>query len=103
MPENLPENLPDNLPENRSEPQVPSGASRLFDLRYLIGTLFTFYGLVLTIASFVVSHRRSGTVDIDLWLGLGMLGLGVFFLLWARLRPLPGGGPSAVTGTRPQD
>jgi len=68
--------------------EVSSGASRLFDLRYLIGTLFTFYGVVLTIASFFISHTRSGNIDINLWLGLGMLALGVFFLLWARWRPL---------------
>jgi hypothetical protein len=68
---------------------APAGAAnKLFDLRYLIGTLFTFYGLVLTVASFFVSHQQSGDVDINLWLGLGMLVLGVFFLVWARLRPL---------------
>ena len=79
------------------EPDAPAGAAnRLFDLRYLIGSLFSFYGVVLTIASFFVSHHQSGNVDINLWLGLGMLVLGVFFLLWARLRPLHTDGPSAA-------
>jgi hypothetical protein len=82
--------------ESVSRDAPPPAANRLFDLRYLIGALFTFYGLVLTVASFFLSHEQSGDLDINLWLGLGMLALGVFFLLWAGLRPLRLGGPSAA-------
>lgn len=71
-------------------------SSSLFDLRYLIGGLFTFYGVVLIIASFFVSNVKSGGINIDLWLGIAMLILGVFFLLWARLRPLRIEGRSAL-------
>ena len=71
-------------------------SSGLFDLRYLIGGLFTVYGIVLIVASFFVSNTKSGGIAIDLWLGLGMLILGVFFLLWARTRPLRVEGPSAL-------
>jgi len=71
-------------------------SSSLFDLRYLIGGLFTFYGLLLIIASFFVPHVKSGDFDINLWLGLGMLVLGLFFLAWARLRPLHLEGESAL-------
>jgi hypothetical protein len=71
-------------------------SSSLFDLRYLIGGLFTFYGVVLTVASFFVPHVKSGDIDINLWLGLGMLILGLFFLAWARLRPLRLEGESAL-------
>lgn len=71
-------------------------SSSLFDLRYLIGGLFTFYGLLLFIASFFVSHEKSGDIDMNLWLGLSMLILGVFFLGWARLRPLHIEGESAL-------
>lgn len=60
----------------------------LFDLRYLIGGLFTLYGVVLVVASFVADHSKSGSIDINLWLGLAMLVLGVSFLAWARWRPL---------------
>jgi hypothetical protein len=73
-----------------------SAASSLFDLRYLIGSLFTFYGVVLTIASFFVSHAKSGSVDINLWLGLAMFVVGLVFLGWARWRPLHVGGRSAA-------
>jgi drug/metabolite transporter (DMT)-like permease len=75
----------------------------LFDLRYLIGALFTFYGLLLVVASFFVSHVKSGDIDINLWLGLGMLILGLFFLGWARLRPLRLEGRSALAEAEGRD
>lgn len=68
-----------------------SAASKLFDLRLLIGGLFTFYGVVLTIYSFFDSDAeiaKAANIRINLWLGLGMLVLGLLFLLWARLGPL---------------
>jgi hypothetical protein len=84
-----------------SDTQTPfhdekDASSSLFDLRYLIGTLFTFYGLLLFVASFFVSHEKSGDIDMNLWLGLSMLVLGLFFLGWARLRPLRLEGRSAL-------
>ena len=92
----------DPIPGNASEPAEHAPANRLFDLRYLIGSLFTFYGLLLTVASFFVSSVKSGGIDINLWLGLGMLLLGVFFLGWARLPPLliEQAPPSAASKTR---
>lgn len=80
-------------------------AATLFDLRYLIGALFTFYGVLLVVASFFVSHAKSGDIDMNLWLGLSMLVLGLFFLGWARLRPLRLEGASALAdadGTPPE-
>ena len=75
----------DDVVTFKNEADASSG---LFDLRYLIGGLFTVYGIVLIVASFFVSNAKAGGIDIDLWLGLGMLILGVFFLVWARSRPL---------------
>jgi hypothetical protein len=83
----------DDVVTFKNEADASSG---LFDLRYLIGGLFTIYGIVLIIASFFVSNAKSGGIDIDLWLGLGMLILGVFFLLWARARPLHVEGKSVL-------
>ena len=68
-----------------------SAASRLFDLRSLIGGLFVLYGIMLTVAGFSTSHKelvKAANININLWMGIGMLVLGVFFLLWWRLRPL---------------
>jgi len=95
--------MTESRPGPPAEDTPQSASSRLFDLRYLIGGLFTLYGVVLTIASFFVSHPQSGDVDINLWLGLGMLVLGVFFLVWARWRPLHVGGPTAAAPTRTPD
>ena len=69
----------------------PSAASKLFDLRVLIGALFTFYGVALTIYSFFTSPEeiaKAAGININLWLGLGMLVLGLLFLLWAKLAPV---------------
>lgn len=71
-------------------------SNTLFDLRYLIGGLFTIYGIVLVVASFFVSTVKSGGININLWLGIAMLILGVFFLSWARMRPLQVQGVSAL-------
>lgn len=68
-----------------------SAASKLFDLRVLIGALFTFYGVALTIYSFFTTPEeiaKAAGININLWLGLGMLALGLVFLLWARLAPV---------------
>jgi hypothetical protein len=66
-------------------------ASRLFDLRTLIGSLFVLYGALLTIVGLFDSDEELAKADgirINLWLGLSMLLLGALFLLWMRLRPL---------------
>src|SRR3978361_118275 len=77
--------------ESTTSKTVVSAASKLFDLRLLIGGLFTFYGVVLTIYSFFDSPAeiaKAANIHINLWLGIGMLILGLLFLLWARLGPL---------------
>jgi hypothetical protein len=66
-------------------------STRLFDLRLIIGAMFTLYGVVLTVAGIADSDAelaKAGGIRINLWIGLGMLVLGLLFLLWARLRPL---------------
>jgi quinol-cytochrome oxidoreductase complex cytochrome b subunit len=66
-----------------------SAASRLFDLRSMIGGLFVVYGIMLTVAGFFTPSRNLAKAsNINLWMGLGMLVVGVFFLAWWRLRPL---------------
>ena len=66
-------------------------ASRLFDLRTIIGALFVLYGVILFIAGLFDSSAEIAKADgirINLWLGLAMFVLGALFLLWVRLRPL---------------
>ncbi len=74
-------------------------SNKLFDLRFLIGGLFTLYGVMISVQGLLDSAtdlKKSGGMRINLWTGLGMLALGAFFLLWAFLRPVvhgdaPGG------------
>ena len=68
-----------------------SAAAKLFDIRFMIGALFVAYGVILTIAGFFTSDAelaKAADININLWLGLGMLVLGGLFLLWRRLAPL---------------
>ena len=79
-----------DMPDTGTEaPQ--SAAARLFDLRVMIGGLFTVYGIMLTVAGFFTSARdlaKASHININLWMGIGMLVIAVFFLTWWRLRPL---------------
>jgi hypothetical protein len=66
-------------------------AANLFDLRRIIGALFVLYGVVLTIVGLTDSNAevaRAAGVRINLYAGLGMLILGILFLIWAFARPL---------------
>jgi hypothetical protein len=79
-------------PAESVDPDAPqSAASKLFDIRLLIGGLFTLYGLMLTVAGFFTSdsaRQKASGININLWLGIGMLVLGLLFLLWRQLSPL---------------
>jgi hypothetical protein len=66
-------------------------AANLFDLRRIIGFLFVGYGILLAVLGVGDSQAeidRAAGVNINLWAGLGMLVLGLLFLLWAFTRPL---------------
>lgn len=65
-------------------------AARLFDVRRIIGGLFVVYGVIVTIAGFTASDadlKKAQDININLWTGIGMLILGLFFLIWMKLRP----------------
>lgn len=90
-----------NSKQGELSPVLKSAASKLFDIRVMIGGLFVVYGLMLTIAGFFTSAAdlaKAAGININLWLGLGMLALGVFFLVWARVDPQhPEPNPTGVT------
>jgi hypothetical protein len=68
-----------------------SAAARLFDLRSLIGGLFVLYGVMLIVAGSFTSKAnlaKADHININLWMGIGMLVLGILFLLWWRLNPV---------------
>jgi hypothetical protein len=82
--------------------------ARLFDVRLVIGGLFTLYGVIVTLIGLFDSRseiQKAQGVRINLWMGLGMLVVGLLMLLWLRLNPLPTPEPGAdeTTETGPSD
>ena len=94
--------------QHDAESTPTSAASKLFDIRIMIGGLFLVYGVMLTIAGFVVSDKaraKAAGININLWLGLGMLVVGIVFLVWRALNPIkidanPVDAPEAAGGAR---
>jgi hypothetical protein len=86
----------DGAAQDKADAKNAGGASsKLFDLRFLIGGLFTLYGVMVGGAGLFDSAadlRKSDGMRINLWTGIGMLVLGLLFLLWAFLRPVQHGG-----------
>ena len=75
---------------NQQTGEPESAAAKLFDIRLLIGSLFIVYGALLTVAGFFTSAKeraKAADLNINLWLGLGMLVVGVLFLVWRALNP----------------
>lgn len=73
-----------------SDEERRSAAARLFDVRRVIGGLFVAYGLIVGAAGLFDSRAeidKAEGVRISLWAGLGMLALGLVFLVWQWLRP----------------
>ncbi|MEU8749643.1 hypothetical protein [Streptomyces chartreusis] len=80
-------------------------AARLFDIRRIIGGLFVLYGVIVTIAGLTdddATIDKAEGVNINLWTGLGMLLLGIFFLAWLKLRPTAPPPPHVEPGEEPE-
>jgi hypothetical protein len=82
----------DSMIDAAEQAEAESGGMRnLFDLRMIIGGLFTFYGIYLTIRGVIDSQSaitQAAGVRINLWTGLAALVVGLAFMAWALLRPL---------------
>ena len=69
-------------------------STRRFDLRRILGALFVFYGVIVTIVG-IVQHTqdvaKTHGIAINLWTGIAMLVLGILFFVWDRLSPVPEG------------
>lgn len=63
-----------------------------FDIRTFIGMLLAFDGVVILLAGFFgtssADERRAGGVNINLWVGVGLLVAAAVFEGWKRLRPV---------------
>lgn len=79
----------EKIPDERAK---RSAAARLFDVRRVIGLLFVVYGVIVTLLGLFDSDAeiaKAQDIRINIWMGLAMLALGLFFLAWQWLRPTP--------------
>lgn len=72
--------------------EVRKQAAGLFDIRNIIGSLVLIYGVVLVLLG-LFSHSdadkiKTDGMNVNLWAGLAMTVLGLFFIAWAYLRPV---------------
>ena len=62
------------------------------DLRLLLGVLFVIYGVIVGLVGIIdpsAGLDKTGGIAINLWSGIAMLIVGIIFLLWNFLRPIP--------------
>ena len=61
-----------------------------FDIRNIIGALMGVYGLILALAGIFGDPEldKTGDVNANLWTGLALVVVAVFFFGWARLKPI---------------
>jgi hypothetical protein len=80
----------DEMLEQGVDREKVSAAARLFDVRRVIGGLFVVYGVIVTLLGVFDNKAeiaKAQGLRINLVMGLSMLALGGFFLLWLRLSP----------------
>jgi hypothetical protein len=66
-------------------------ASKLFDVRTVIGGLFLVYGALIGSAGLSPSESelaKAQGININLWTGAAMLLVGALFVLWLKFRPI---------------
>jgi hypothetical protein len=86
----------DELIEQAEEAEEQTGgrearAANLFDIRRIIGGLFVVYGVILVVMGIGASEadkRRADGINVNLSVGIALLVVAAFFIVWALLRPL---------------
>ncbi len=81
---------------------VAARAANRFDIRRIIGGLFTLYGIVILVTGLVGSHHvktKAAGINIDLWTGIAMLIFGALMIAWALWRPVAPEGPDRRSGS----
>ena len=74
---------------DEEEAEAARAANR-FDIRRLIGGVFTVYGLILLALGIFGSHaakNKAVGINVNLWTGLGMLVFAGLMIFWALSRP----------------
>ena len=67
-----------------------SHTAGLFDIRNIIGSLLTVYGVILLLTGLFGDAQTDKTegVNANLWGGLVLLVVGLAFMAWAKVRPV---------------
>jgi hypothetical protein len=77
--------------ESEEDEAEAARAANRFDIRRLIGAVFTVYGLILLalgiFGSQASKHKADG-INVNLWAGLGMLVFAALMIFWALSRPV---------------
>lgn len=64
----------------------------LFDIRTIVGSLLSIYGVVLLVTGLVnntaAEQAKTGGWNVNLWSGIGILAVGLAFIAWVLLRPV---------------
>ncbi|WP_067659901.1 hypothetical protein [Nocardia harenae] len=64
----------------------------LFDIRTIVGSLLSIYGVVLLVTGLVhntaAEQAKTGGWNVNLWSGIGLVVVGLAFIAWVLLRPV---------------
>ena len=61
-----------------------------FDIRNIIGSLLTIYGVILLAMGIFADPAtdKTGGINANLYAGIGLLVVGVGFIVWSRVKPV---------------
>lgn len=63
-----------------------------FDIRNFIGALLSLFGVLILLTGLFAfgpdEAAKTGGVNANVWAGIGMLVVGLLFLLWAKVKPI---------------
>jgi hypothetical protein len=79
------------MPDIPVDETAAARAANRFDIRRVIGGVFTLYGVVLVLLGLFGAHHikvKAAGININLWTGLGMLVVAAMMIAWAVLRPV---------------
>ena len=77
-------------PQERPDESNAELLAKLFDLRTFTGGLFLIFGAIVTVVGIGASDadiRKAAGINLSLILGLVMLVMGAFFIIWMLMRP----------------
>ncbi|MFC8047399.1 hypothetical protein [Nocardia sp. NPDC057353] len=79
----------------------------LFDIRTIVGSLLSIYGVVLLVTGLVnntaAEQAKTGGWNVNLWSGIGILVVGLAFIAWVLIRPVKPVEPVAADPEAPLD